>query len=99
MTVPDCGGDCGSRAVNRASRKAPVSYSIVVVECASLVGDREDEEKDKEQKKIGKQTERRAREAAVRGSAGDKAGPGCRTPHLGRGSDTLFVCWSAVLAV
>ena len=31
------------------------------------------------------------RQAAVRGSAGDKAGPGCRTPHLGRGSDTHSV--------
>ena len=31
------------------------------------------------------------RQAAAWGSAGDKAGPGCRTPHLGRGSDTVCV--------
>ena len=43
-----------------------------------MAGDREDEEKDKEQKKIGKQTERRARGRRRCGKApgGDKASPG-----------------------
>ena len=87
----DGGSDCGRRAVNRAScidTSGVCPSFIVVVECASLAGDREDEEKDKEQKKIGKQTERRARGRRRCGEA-----PGTRqAPVVGH------LTWAAVPA-
>ena len=74
----DGGGDCSHCAVNRTSRK---DTSGVDCCCSVRVVDRRPrrrhEEKEKEQKKIGKADgEESERQAAVRGSAGGKASPG-----------------------
>ena len=87
----DHDGGCGHCAANLMVRVKPLKVDDRLPRLAADLGARGVLAGDGEKARTKTRNQKIEKQTAGRGSAGDKAGPGCRAPHLGRGSDTLVL--------